>query len=347
MKKIFLFVACAAFMVMGAKAQTAEELFNQGKAEFAKYDKLFGEYQLAHGQNPDAPDATIGERATALMNGFDLLQRALPLDTIIEKNKDGSPKIDKKTGKPKFKVKYSKDIVNLLSGHINDVLNVGNSGLMGNDYATSFKAFKFFNDLIGTPLTQGIEFDQATLGEVAFYEGYSAYQLKNFDGAYSAFKNAMSKGYNDNQVGDFKNSCLANLIQGFCDSKKYDEAISYIDKAIAADQSSALLQDMKGFIVEQKDGLDAAEPYYKKATELDDNFPNGFFDLGRVFYDRAEKIIEQNPTANNSELAPKLKPIYNMALPLFKKAKGLDEDGSKTNSKRFIEDIEYKLELLK
>ena len=204
MKKIFLFVACASLMVMGAKAQTVEELFKAGKAEFERYDKLFGEYTLAHGQNPDAPDATIGERATALMNGFDMLQKALPLDTIIEYNKDGSPKIDKKTGKPKFKTKYSKDIVALLSGHINDVLNVGNAGLMGNDYATSYKAFKFFSQLVGSSLTEGVQFEQATLADVAFYEGYSAYQLKDFDGAYKAFKNAISKGYTENQVEDFK-----------------------------------------------------------------------------------------------------------------------------------------------
>lgn len=347
MKKIFLFVACASLMVMGVKAQTAEELFNAGKAEFARYDKLFGEYTLAHGQNPDAPDPTIGERATALMNGFEMLQKALPLDTIIEYNKDGSPKIDKKTGKPKFKTKYSKDIVALLSGHINDVLNVGNAGLMGNDFATSYKAFKFFSQLVGSSLTEGVQFDPSTLADVAFYEGYSAYQLKDFDGAYNAFKSAISKGYTENQVVDFKNSCLANIIQVFCDSKNYDGAFSYIDKAIAEDPTSALLYDMKGFVVEQKDGLAAAEEYYRKATEVDATFPNGFFDLGRVIYDKAEKIIEDNPKATNADLKPKLVPLYNQALPLFKKANELDPNSEKTQSKRFIDDIEYKLDLLK
>ena len=347
MKKIFLFVACASLMVMGVKAQTAEELFNAGKAEFARYDKLFGEYTLTHGQNPDAPDPTIGDRAKALMSGFELLQKALPLDTIIEYNKDGSPKIDKKTGKPKFKTKYSKDIVALLSGHINDVLNVGNAGLMSNDFATSYKAFKFFSQLVGSSLTEGVQFEQATLADVAFYEGYSAYQLKDYDGAYNAFKNAISKGYTENQVVDFKNSCLANIIQTFCDSKNYDGAFVYIDKAIADDPTSALLYDMKGFVVEQKDGLAAAEAFYKKATEVDATFPNGFFDLGRVIYDKAEKIIEDNPKATNADLKPKLVPLYNEALPLFKKANELDPKSEKTQSKRFIDDIEYKLDLLK
>ena len=115
MKKFYFLVACASLMVMGANAQTAEELYKAGKAEFEKYDKLYGEYVLAHQQKEDAPDATATERATALMKGFELLQKALPLDTVIEKNKDGSVKMDKKTGKPKFKTKYSKDIVPLPS----------------------------------------------------------------------------------------------------------------------------------------------------------------------------------------------------------------------------------------
>ena len=196
-------------------------------------------------------------------------------------------------------------------------------------------------------MTEGVQFEQATLADVAFYEGYSAYQLKDYNGAFNAFKNAISKGYTENQLVDFKNSCLANIIQGFCDTKDYDSANNYIDKAIADDPGSALLYDMKGFVVEQKDGLLAAEQYYEKATEVDATFPNGFFDLGRVIYDKAEKIIEENPKATNAELKPKLVPLYNKALPLFKKANELDPASEKTQSKRFIEDIEYKLDLLK
>lgn len=347
MKKFFLFVAFASLLVMGAKAQTVEELFKAGKAEFDTYDKLYGEYTLAHGQNPNAPDPTINERAAALMNGFELLQKALPMDTIIETNKDGSPKIDKKTGKPKFKVKYSKEIVALLSGHINDVLNVGNAGLMGNDYATSYKAFKFFRTLVGSPLTEGVTFDPQILGEVSFYEGFSAYQLKDFDGAYNAFKSAIEKGYAENQVEEFRNSSLANIIQSYCDKKDYANAITYVDNAITSDPKSALMYDMKGYIIEQRDGLEAAEQYYEKAVELDGTFANGFYDLGRVLYAKADKIIEDNPTATNAQLAPKLLPIYDKALPLFKKAQELDVDGSKTQAKRFVDDIEYKLEVLR
>jgi tetratricopeptide (TPR) repeat protein len=346
MKKIFLFVACASLMLMGAKAQTAEELFKAGKAEFDKYDKLFAEFFMSHQQNPDAPDPTASARAEALMNGYELLQKALPLDSVVETNKDGTPKIDKKTGMPKVKTKFSKDIVPILTSHVNDVLNVGNDGLKTNDYAMAFKAFSFFNKLANSPLAADAKVDNTILGDVAFYEGYSAYQLKDYEGGFNAFRSAIAKGYTENQVVDFKNSCLANIIQNFCNDSNFVGADAYIDKVIEVEQNNGFYRDIKGFVIEQKDGLDAAEPFYKAATELDPTFANGFYDLGRVYYNRADKIIESNQSATNAQLAPMLKPIYNVALPLFQKAKELDKNGT-TQAQRFIEEIEYKLDLLK
>lgn len=67
-------------------------------------------------------DVSSSDMAQALLNGFKYYETALPLDTIPEVNKDGSPKIDKKTGLQKVKVKYSAEIQNTLLAHINDFL---------------------------------------------------------------------------------------------------------------------------------------------------------------------------------------------------------------------------------
>lgn len=346
MKKFFFLVACASLMVMGAKAQTAEELFKAGKAQFDRYDKLIGEYFIAQQQNPDAADPTAAERATLLIGGYEQLQKALALDTVFEVNKDGTPKIDKKTGAQKFKTKFSKDIVPMLTGHVNDIINVGNTYIQANDYAAALKAFRFYNTVMNSPIGAKVQAKPETLSEVAFFEGYSAYQVKDYIGAFTAFANAMKLGYTDNQVADFRNSSLANVIQEFCDAKKFDEATACIDNVLAAYPNVGLYHDMKGYIVEQKDGILAAESFYKAATQVDPTFGNGFFDLGRVIYEKAEKVIEANPTATNADLKPKLVPLYNEALPLFKKAQELDTQNSNTQIKRFIDDIEYKLELL-
>lgn len=346
MKKFFFLVACASLMVMGAKAQTAEELFKAGKANLDRYDKLFAEYVLAQQQNPNSADGTAAERATLLIGGYEQLQKALALDTVYEVNKDGSPKIDKKTGEQKYKTKFSKDIVPMLTSHVNDIINVGNTYIQAEDYASALKAFQFYTSVINSPLGAKVEVKPETVGEVAFFEGYSAYQIKDFMGAFNAFATAMKLGYTDNQVADFRNSSLANVIQEFCDSKKYDDANTCIDNVIAANPNVGLFHDMKGYIFEQKDGILAAESYYRAATQADPTFGNGFFDLGRVIYEKAEKVIEANPSATNADLKPKLVPLYNEALPLFKKAQELDTQNANTQIKRFIDDIEYKLELL-
>ncbi len=349
MKKFYFLVACASLMVMGANAQTAEELYKAGKAEFEKYDKLYGEYVLAHQQKEDAPDATATERATALMKGFELLQKALPLDTVIEKNKDGSVKMDKKTGKPKFKTKYSKDIVPLLTSHINDVVGVGNSGIQAQDFPMAFKAFNYYRTLVNAPFAASLKPDPEMVSEIAFFEGYSAYFMKDYDAAYSAFKSALNGGYTQNgdlKVSDFMNDCVAQKVNSFCNDNKFAEANQYIDNIIAGDPSNGFLQNAKGFVVEMKDGFEAAEPVYKKATELDPKNADAFFNYGRVIYEKAVKIANDNSSKTNKELAPIISPLFREAKPLFEKAKALDE---KNESKytRYIEDIDYKLDMLK
>ena len=70
------------------------------------------------------------------------------------------------------------------------------------------------------------------------------------------------------------------------------------------------LHDIKGFTTELKDGVDAALPFYRKATEVDPDYANAFFDVGRCLYLQAQKIIDDNPTATNKDLVPKVNPAH-------------------------------------
>jgi len=91
-------------------------------------------------------------------------------------------------------------------------------------------------------------------------------------------------------------------------------------------------------------GIDAALPYYKKTTEVDPTYANGFFDVGRCLYLQAQKIIDDNPNATNKELVPKIKPIYDEAIPYLKKAMELNAEDSK--AKDVLDDIYYKFEVM-
>lgn len=343
MKKSILFLACASLLACNAAAQDAATLFNQGKEAIGKYDKLQSEFMLQQAKDATAKDATATERAGYLMDGIKLLQQALPLDTVLEVDKKtGEVKVDKKTGKPKFKVKYSQEIQDILVGHINDLGNVGDNFFQSNDFANAYVAYGAYADALNSPLAKQRNFVLADsiFGQILFMQAYSAYQIKDFHNGYALAKKSMELGFNKFGVGDVKNSCVANIVQNLADEKKFDEANAYCDKLLAVDPSG-FMYDIKGFIVEREKGMMAAEEYFKKSCEL--NFGNGVFDYGRVLFTKAQNYIDANPDKTSKELAPTLVPMLKDAAAVLTKAK---EVAPETQAASILDQIDYQLEQL-
>lgn len=343
MKKSILLIACASLLAGSAAAQDAATLFNQGKDAIAKYDKMQSEVMLAKAKDPNAADATASERAGYLMEGIKLLNQALPLDTVLEVDKKtGEVKIDKKTGAPKFKVKYSKEIQDILVGHINDLGNVGDSFFQSNDFANAYVAYGAYADALSSPLAKERNYVLADsiFGQILFMQAYSAYQIKDFANGYTLAKKAMDLGFNKFGVADVKNSCVANIVQNYVNEKKFAEANSYCDKLLAADPSG-FMYDIKGFIVEQENGTAAAADYFKKSMEL--GFGNGIFDYGRFLFTKAQNYIDANPDKTSKELAPVLVPMLKEAADVLTKAK---EAAPETSAANLIDQISYQLEQL-
>ena len=320
-------------------ANDAFTWFTAGKLALKLYDQM----QAAKLTNQTVDDELMGK---ALLSGFDYLQKALPLDSVKETNKDGSLKLDK-TGLPKVKTKYSKDILPLLSTHMNDVGKLADEHLNVNNFEKAAEAYTYYLNLLESPLAKAqYNVDDQLLAPILFCIGYSQYQTKDFANAYNNLTAAADKGYTENQIDAFKTSALANIVQAKLDAKDYDAANKFIDDALVVTPNSAILYDMKGFTAElEKDDADAALPFYKKAAELDENYAQGFFDTGRCLYLKADKIIEKNPDLKTSELAKMLVPIYKEALPYLQKAIALDEN-KKGQTQRIIDDINYKMELM-
>jgi tetratricopeptide (TPR) repeat protein len=106
------------------------------------------------------------------------------------------------------------------------------------------------------------------------------------------------------------------------------------------------LHDIKGFTIELIDGVDAALPYYRKAAEVEPTYANAYFDVGRCLYLQAQKIIDENPNATNKELVPKIKPIYDEAIPFLKKAAELNTNPDDKKAQNVLDDILYKFEVM-
>ena len=312
--------------------------YTAGKAAFGLYDKM---YEMKIMQQP-VEDSMMAEALTA---AYSFYQQALPLDSVVEMDKNGMPKLNK-DGSKKIKTKYSKEIIGALTSHLGDIANVGNIFLQNSDWANAAAAFGNYADLASSAFAkaQGVAAPDSILSEVRFYQGYSQYQIQDFANAYESLAKARKLGYTDNNIVDFQTSALANMIQGMLDKEEYAKAKEFIDNALSSDPMNGVLHDIKGFTTELTDGVDAALPFYRKAVEVDPNYANAFFDVGRCLYLQAQKIIDDNPNATNKELVPKLKPIYDEAIPFLEKASQLNPDDNK--AKNVLEDILYKFEVM-
>lgn len=337
--------------------------FVGGKAEFGYYDSMLGKKQI--GQKVDAL-----EMGNALLTGYDYLIKALPLDSIPEKDKNGAPKLDK-NGQPKIKTKYSKDIVSLLQGHLNDFSQAGNDFYEAKQWDKAYRAWDVFASLpsaefLGKNKTVVAD---TIIGQVRFFQGIAAWQGGDNKKALDSFAKARKLGYTKKEAFDYAMQCAANekdeaqivaiakealplygnkdaqyvriMINSYINSKNYTEANSLLDKAMAENPTNAEFCNLKGILVENEKSMEDALPYFKKSVELDSEYAKGQFDLGRYYFNKAVKIIENNPNLTGAALAKRVNPLYEAALPYLEKAFNLDK--TNTDAKNALRSIYYKL----
>lgn len=312
--------------------------YTAGKASFGIYDALLGEKMLKK-------EVNTGDMATALINGFNYFSKALPLDTVPEVNKDGSPKIDKKTGLPKVKTKYSNEIQSGLLAHVNDFLTIGNSCLGSQDWANAQAAFSTYCDIQNSAFGKAKLTAQpdSVMGEIRFFEGYAADMNKDYANAFKGYQAAKLLGYAKNQVAERVAAALGSLAQQAVDAKDYGKAYQIVDKAIAGDPNDANIYDLRGRIAEMDStaGMKVAVEYYKKAVELDPNNVDALYNYARFYTSRAAEFISANPNMVDKDLRPKIQPDLEEAIKYMEKAHQLDKERS--DIKRMLGRVYYML----
>ena len=345
MKKI-MFFAFALCMALGATAQDeqrAAELFNQGKDLFDQYDKLFAESNLKN-----TLDETRSQRADFLLNGFGILQDALKADSIPDIDKKTGAQKTEKDGTPKFKTKNSKKIIDLLAGHFNDLGSIADESFNAHDYANAARGYDAFASLVDAPFAKksNIFLPDTTKGMVRFYQAVSAYEVKDFKQALFAADQALSLGFKDPQGEMYYRACLSENVQPLVDEKNFDAALNILNNAIAKHPNLYYPYLVKGSVIENRDGIENAKALYAKVVEVDPTSKYGYFNLARCDYEKAIKIINDNPNATQKEIAALVREPLTIALDNFKKAQQLDPE-NETQVNLFIDDVNYKLEMFK
>lgn len=321
----------------------AQTWFAAGKLSFKLFDQLQGMKSV----NQSVDDALMTQ---ALNNGFNYMMKALPLDSVKETNKDGSLKLDK-SGLPKIKTKYSKEIVQALLGHLDDAGKLADGLRLAEDYAGAAKAYDTFCNLVTSPFAkaQNINYPDSTISEIKFLEGFSYFFAKDYANALPQLTAAKKLGYTENQIDEFVIETLQNLVQERVNAQDFASAYQYLNEAIANDPTNGRIYDVEGRVceIENEKDVDRAISYYKKAIELNPDFTQAFYDLGRAYCLKAQNIINDNPEMNNAQIKDAVEPIYKEALPLLEKVSTLEPDGENAKqAKRLIEDIDYKKEVL-
>ncbi|MCD7914096.1 MAG: hypothetical protein LUG96_01740 [Tannerellaceae bacterium] len=262
--------------------------------------------------------------------------------------------------KGKVKPRFAKDIKNTLSANHVYYINGGAYYFDERDYKKAYEFFDQYLQISNLPMFKGeptAERDSNFM-TVQFYAAVAATQMENPQLAIAALERAKETGFRGNDVYQYlayeyeqlqdnenlertlkegmakypeEKYYLMSLINNYIYADKNEEALQYLNTAIAQEPNNAQLYDVMGRVYESglKD-YDNAETYFAKALELDPNYTDAMSNLGRIYYNQAvNKLGDANMISDAKqyqEESAKAKEYFRKALPYFEKAHQLNPD---------------------
>ena len=339
--------------------ETATDAFTfyvAGKGAFDYYDQQSVFAQMGKEVNKKQ----IG---LSILEGYDYMNKALPLDTIVD-------------AKGKVKTKYSKDIVKNVAAHYNDFNNAALYLWESEDYPNAVKAWELYTTLPSNPVyAKNIKAPADTLmAEIMYNMGIGNSLAQNNEAALKDFRNAIAHGYTKKNAYDYAISAASQLqnpqamaeiaeeayalygkedsryigymINNLIDKKEYAKADALIDKYIAEDPGNAQLYFVKGVLCDSEGKPEASVEAYKKAIDLDPNNASALMQYGYKLYQQACDI-DQNEGGNmsnqeyNNFRATKVDPLLKEAAGYLEKAYEIDDTMS--DARQVLRSIYYNL----
>ena len=337
----------------------AETWFVAGNVQYRLYDKFMS--NRAVGQKVD-----VKAMGHALIDGYGYYQQALKLDTILDTDKNGRPKVDRKTMRAKVKTKYSQDIVGRLSTKMSDYNKVGGELYNLKDWDGAYKAWEIYCTLAQR---QGGAVPDTILGQTRYFQGIALWQQNEYRGAADLFAAARALGYTKKEAFDYALVCLSALkddagivetaadayktfgtadlhyirilINNHINKKEFSQANDLLDRAIEANEADAELHNLKGLVVEQQEGLEAALPHFERCVALAPDNAQAQFNVGRYYYNQAMAVTEAHPNLSRKEFGKQVTPLYREAMPYFERA--LEQEPDNDEVKNALRNIYYRL----
>ncbi|MBE6318543.1 MAG: hypothetical protein E7081_06180 [Bacteroidales bacterium] len=281
-----------------------------GQAAFANYDALFLKVQMGQ----DVDKKLMGQ---SMLDGYNYMVKALPLDTVVD-------------DKGKIKTKESKKIVKTIADNYSHFNNAGIFLWEVEDYKGAYNAWDIYVNLPNDPRMgkTGLKADNDSIvSQIVFNQALAAWQTDELDKALVAFDKAYKMGYNKKNLFDYaisvatqarkNNEALkyANLaypiygkenpvylqviVNDFLEKKEYVKAREMLTGLLASEPNNAEYYDLIGVLYENEGKTDEALGSYKKSVELNGKSAVAKFHLGNLLYNKAYAI--DNEASNKSQ----------------------------------------------
>lgn len=319
-------------------AEQAYTWFTAGQVALAAYDHL----RAMEGLNPAGLNNEQKTTAGKDINmAYTYLVKALPLDQVPNE-------------KGKVKPKYTKDIYKAFKDNYHEFQRAGIYLYEAGAYPDAVQAWETYITLPTAYPEAKITADpDSVVGQMMYYQGLAKAFDNNAEAGVESMRAAMKSGFKSPELyqnalavatqaqdsvamnefaqagfdlyGTQNIAFIGQLINDRLAKGQYDSCVDLVNQAIAAKpgaETEAQLYDILGCIDADQDKLDSALEYFNKAVALNPNFAKGYFDQGRMVYNKAIKLWDD---ASEEVRQTSLKPEILKAANLFEKAYELDE----------------------
>jgi len=225
--------------------------------------------------------------------------------------------LDEKGGNPGLKIK--------LLTFSNTLINAAVEAYQANDFA---KATDYFEKKLSLDKSPMFKSEAAIDTAIMYNTGLAAMNSKQYQKAIGYFTDCAKYGYNGGssyaqiisayqQLGDTvksveimkqafqkypeDQSINVQLINYYIMSGQPNEAISYLDKAIATEPANSSFYLAKGVALDKLGRQDDAIEVYKKAVEVKPDNADAYYNIGVIYFNRGVKqfdVANSIPTTN-------------------------------------------------
>ncbi len=380
MKKAIILVNLAALIILAGCSPRTKVTSSQNLKDTGKLKEAVNTIEEAIDPSNEKAEKTLewprtwevrGEIYQAVYQSEDESVKSLvenPLSEALQSYKKALELDEKERFENSIKVKLT-----LLT---NDLTNQAVEAFNDEDYNKALNSFEQILDIQDIDVIAE-DSPGAVDTVIIFNAGLAAYNAEKYDKAIDYYSEAAKHGYNGARTYSLiantyqlnkdtlgaldalkegfekypeDNTILTNMIQIYLDMDKTDEAMKYLDMAIAQDPENGTYHFAQGTLYEKIENNEKAIESYKKAIEADPEFFNAHYNLGALYYNEGVQQIEvanSIPTSENERYAEELAKAdkwFEKALPYMEKCHELQPDDNMTMES--LKNLYYRLKMM-